>query len=186
MVISGTGHRPDKLGGYGKEAHDRLVTIACTGLGDVKGDVTRVISGGALGWDQALAEAALRLGLPLTLALPFAGFWSKWPKASQDYLELLVSRADKVVYVCEGDYAPWKMQERNKWMVDNSDTVLALWNGTDGGTANCVKYATKVGKPIVNLWEIYGKEPLEKGSQRDTDEERVRDEDRRVPRRKEY
>ena len=59
----------------------------------------------------------------------------------------------EVVFVSEPGYAAWKMQVRNKWMVDNSDLVLALWNGTDGGTANCVRYAEKVGKPITNLWE---------------------------------
>lgn len=182
MIICGTGHRPDKLGGYGDTVVEQIINVACDGLGDIKGDVTRVISGGALGWDQALAEAALRLNLPLTLALPFPGFWSKWPKRSQDNLEYMVSRADKVVYVCEEGYAPWKMQERNKWMVDNSDSVLALWNGTDGGTANCVRYAEKVGKPIVNLWEMYAAKQMETSPQRDTDEERVRDEDRRVPR----
>lgn len=155
MIVAGTGHRPDKLGGYGEDVFEKLTTVACDGLGSMKGDVNKVISGGALGWDQALAEAALRLNLSLTMALPFAGFWSKWPKRSQDYLELLVSRADKVVYVCEEGYAPWKMQERNKWMVDNCTHVLALWNGTDGGTANCVRYAEKVGKPIINVWDNY-------------------------------
>ena len=155
MIVAGTGHRPDKLGGYSDAAHERLVTVACSALGDLRGDVSRVISGGALGWDQALAEAALRLELPLTLALPFAGFWSKWPKKSQDYLELLVSRADKVVYVCEPGYAAWKMQHRNKYMVDECYAVLALWNGTDGGTANCVRYAYKVGKPLINVWDKY-------------------------------
>ena len=39
MIVAGTGHRPDKLGGYGKEAHERLVHVACTALGDVKGDI---------------------------------------------------------------------------------------------------------------------------------------------------
>lgn len=161
MIIAGTGHRPDKLGGYGQDVYERLVNTACEGLGDVVGDVTRVISGGALGWDQALASAALRLNLSLTLALPFAGFWSKWPKSSQDHLEFLVSQADKVVYVCDEGYAAWKMQHRNKYMVDECDSVLALWNGTDGGTANCVRYAYKVGKPVVNVWDRY-KETNEK------------------------
>lgn len=158
MIIAGTGHRPDKLGGYGDDVHDALVSTAHEFLGNHHAFVAlieRVISGGALGWDQALAEAALRLNLPLTMALPFPGFWSKWPKRSQDYLELLASQADKIVYVCEEGYAPWKMQERNKWMVDNCSHVLALWNGTDGGTANCVRYAEKMGKPVINLWENY-------------------------------
>jgi len=47
------------------------------------------------------------------------------------------------------------MQTRNIWMVDNCDLVLALWDGSDGGTGNCIKYANKIGKPIVNLWDKY-------------------------------
>ena len=34
-------------------------------------------------------------------------------------------------------------------MVDRSDFVLAFWNGTKGGTGNCVEYAKKQGKPVV-------------------------------------
>lgn len=154
MIIAGTGHRPNKLGGYGYVVREKLTVLACAGIGDIRGDVTRIISGGALGWDQALADAALRLNLPLTLALPFEGFESKWPRESQEYLHSLMNPAD-VVYVCEPGYAPWKMQERNMWMVDNCDTILALWDGSDGGTANCVRYAESIGKPIINLWENY-------------------------------
>ena len=154
MIVAGTGHRPDKLGGYSDAAHERLVTVACSAIGDLRGDVSRVISGGALGWDQALADAAIRLGLPLTLALPFEGFECKWPKSSQEFLHSLMNPAD-VVFVCEPGYAPWKMQQRNKWMVDNCDVLLALWNGTDGGTHNCIKYANSVGRQIINTWDIY-------------------------------
>lgn len=155
MIICGTGHRPDKLGGYGDEVASRLVSVAEVWLGGDKENWDGVISGGALGWDQALAWAALSLKIPLTMAMPFPGFWSRWPKKSQNELELLASAADRVVYVCDEGYAPWKMQVRNEWMVDNSDMVLALWNGTDGGTANCVRYAQKKNKPITNLWETY-------------------------------
>lgn len=34
-------------------------------------------------------------------------------------------------------------------MVDLSDKVIAVWNGKSGGTANCVKYAKTVDKPIM-------------------------------------
>lgn len=158
MIIAGTGHRPNKLGGYSEAAADNLIGISRDWL--VKQQykanfVQRVISGGALGWDQALAWGAVSEKIPLTLALPFPQFQSMWPKASQEELEHLVSHADKVVYVCDEGYAPWKMQERNQWMVDHCDTVLAMWNGTDGGTHNCIKYANRTGKPITNLWSEY-------------------------------
>lgn len=153
MIICGTGHRPDKLGGYGPDVTNSLITVARDWL--IAYTPELVISGGALGWDQALAWAAYYTKTPFTLALPFPRFECKWPKASQDNLENLVAHAHKVKYVCEEGYAPWKMQVRNKWMVDNSDQVLALWNGTDGGTANCIRYARSINKPIINIWEAY-------------------------------
>lgn len=153
MIICGTGHRPDKLGGYGPEATIKLIDLAKDWLGVHL--PASVISGMALGWDSALAEAACQLEIPWTAAIPFEGQESRWPKQSQDIYKKTLMFAEKVVYVSEPGYAVWKMQKRNEWMVDNSDLVLALWDGSDGGTANCVRYANKVGKEVVNLWETY-------------------------------
>ena len=155
MIVAGTGHRPDKLGGYGHAVRMKLVTLARDWL-ETRKDVTKVISGGALGWDQALAEAAQELTIPTVMALPFEGFETKWPKESQEFLHSLMNPAE-VVFVSDPGYAAWKMQTRNQWMVDHCDAVVALWDGSDGGTANCVEYAKKVGKPIINLWSEYVK-----------------------------
>ena len=38
------------------------------------------------------------------------------------------------------------MQKRNEYMVDNSDYVIAVWNGKPSGTGNTVKYAKKKNK----------------------------------------
>jgi len=43
------------------------------------------------------------------------------------------------------------MQKRNEWMVDHSDYVIAVWDGSKGGTGNCVKYAIKQEKEILQL-----------------------------------
>lgn len=151
MIYCGTGHRPNKLGGYSDEVFNNLVEVAhmflCAGQ-----PAEKVISGGALGWDQALARAAIDLGIPTVLALPFRGYESKWPQESKDKLDILASKSKEVIFVCDDGYAPWKMQKRNEWMVDHADRVLALWDGSSGGTANCIAYANKVGKPITNLW----------------------------------
>lgn len=160
MIICGTGHRPDKLGGYTREVRDRLALLAhdrlvCYSLTHPDDPVTEAVSGGALGWDQGLAEGAWRAGIPLTMALPFPGFEDRWPDHSKAYLYRLMDLANKVEYVCDAGYAGWKMQKRNEWMVDHADRVLALWNGTSGGTANCIGYANKVGKPIDNLWDAW-------------------------------
>lgn len=161
MIVCGTGHRPNKLGGYSEQALNDLTNLAYEALVELKPEA--VIAGGAIGWDQALANAAYRLKIPLTLAYPFEGFESKWPKDSvgarfHKEMELIVEHLDvpiKKVYVSEPGYAAWKMQVRNKWMVDNATHVLALWDGSAGGTGNCVAYANKIDRPVINLWERY-------------------------------
>ncbi len=154
MIIAGTGHRPDKLGGYSDEVYDKLVAFAEKQLLKFP-QVDMVISGMALGWDQALAEAALNLGMPVRAYIPFIGMERKWPHQSQMHYHSLLRRIDEDEWVIcsEEGYAPWKMQTRNERMANDCTTMLALWNGTSGGTANCIKYAEKINKPIINVWD---------------------------------
>lgn len=108
-----------------------------------------VISGYALGIDQMVVEEASKLSIPIVAAIPFKGQESAWSQFSQARYHELLAKASRIVYVCEPGYAKEKMQRRNEWMVDNSNVLVAFWNGTDGGTANCVRYARKQNKPVV-------------------------------------
>jgi len=151
-VFAATGHRPPKLGGYTDVARRRLENFAIEWLAKLQ--PKHIISGMALGWDQAVAVAARGLEIPWTAAIPFEGQESKWPRASKiAYLKLLAS-ATKTVVVSPGtSYGAGYMQQRNEWMVDRCQTVLALYNGSPGGTANCLAYATAKRRTIINLWE---------------------------------
>jgi len=153
VIIAATGHRPHKLGGYSDRVYWRLVAVAEQYLHSQQ--PTEVISGMALGWDQAFAEAALQLGIPVCAAVPFDGQSLRWPQRSRrQYQDML--RHCRVVICSPGSYAPEKMQHRNRWMVDHCHRLAALWNGTPGGTANCLQYAA--GKiQIDNLWHLYSK-----------------------------
>jgi uncharacterized phage-like protein YoqJ len=149
-----TGHRPNKLGGYNesnaimtdvKTRLERAIDYTVDSLG-----ITTFISGMALGVDMAAAELVLkwrdqfpRYGIRLIAAVPFEGQERMWPDTSQDRRHDVLAQADAVEYVCEPGYAAWKMQKRNAWMVDNSSLVIAVWDGTKGGTGNCVEYARK-------------------------------------------
>lgn len=160
MIVAGTGHRPDKITMGGRNAYDaavhaRLVELAVAVLKQPRPKV--VISGMALGWDTALADAAVELDIDLWAYIPFIGQEKRWPEASQAHYTRLLTLAEKVVVCSEGGYAAWKMQVRNKRMVDDCDRLLALWNGSDGGTANCVRYARERGRKIVNLWPSWMK-----------------------------
>lgn len=161
MIICGTGHRPDKLGGYSFEVYSRVVDVAKEWMEKNLSSNALVISGGALGWDQALADAAFALELDVSLYLPFPGFEDRWPSSSRKTLYNQIYQCRSYQFISEGPYAGYKMQLRNEAMVNASDLVLALWNGTSGGTANCIAYANKVGKPIVNLWDRYEQQTLE-------------------------
>ncbi|MEG0825497.1 MAG: hypothetical protein RSG86_07105 [Oscillospiraceae bacterium] len=41
------------------------------------------------------------------------------------------------------------MQNRNRYMVDSSQFVLAVWAGRPGGTGSTVRYAQQQGRQIV-------------------------------------
>lgn len=152
-IVAGTGHRPDKLGGHTADAMRRLDAFA-EGLIDAARP-RKVISGMALGWDQALVKAAGSCGIPYIAAVPFKGQESRWPFFSRKLYEILLSGAAEVIYVCEPGYAPWKMQRRNEWMVNNCEVLLELWDGSDGGTANCVRYADRKGVTAINAWPYF-------------------------------
>lgn len=152
-TICGTGHRPNKLGGYSEQAFKRLIKLAEIWL--IKYKPKKVVVGMALGWDQALAKAALKLNIPLICAVPFEGFHLNWALEHQYMFKNILSQATEIHYICEPGYEVWKLQKRNEWMVDNTDKTLSLFDGTNGGTKNCVDYAKKKNKIIINLYSSY-------------------------------
>src|SRR5438105_861451 len=102
MIIAGTGHRPPRLGlGYADEDKQLLRRFAVDCL-NLQHGLTKIISGGANGWDQAIAEAAAELGIPFIVAVPFVGQESKWPQKAQEQYRELLAKAEKVVTVSEG------------------------------------------------------------------------------------
>lgn len=157
MIYAGTGHRPETLcldetqEAYGSTLRTQLVVFARSVLEELK--PTSVISGMALGWDQALATAAIDLGIPFTAAIPFRDQHACWPHEAQKRYCWILAHAQKT-HTIRDTYTNYAYQERNVWMVKNCDHLLALYNGVSrGGTYNCVKYAKHIKKPISNLWD---------------------------------
>jgi len=148
MIISCTGHRPPKLGGY--ELPNPIYLKICQeteqSLLELKPE--KCLSGMALGYDSYFASVVLKLGLPLVAVIPFKGQESQWPETSQKAYRMLIDKASEVIIVSEGGYSAQKMQIRNQYLVDNCDLLLACHDGSPGGTGNCVAYAESIGKPI--------------------------------------
>lgn len=156
MKICVTGHRPNKMYGYDiynkqwtelKEKFKKLLL-------DNKCD--EAITGMALGVDTVFALAVLELkqeghNIKLHCAIPCKNHSCKWGKKSIDLYNKILSKADKVKLVSDEQYKPYLMQKRNEYMVDLSDKIIAVWDGTKGGTKNCVEYATKCNKDIIRI-----------------------------------
>jgi len=154
MIYSVTGHRPPKIGGYSEEAFNHLVRIFKWAVGNIIDRPDKVITGMALGWDTAVAQACVDMQIPFVAAVPFTGQESRWFQSSKTTYSRLLSEASEVVVVCSGGYAAWKMQIRNQWMVNHADRVIAMWDGSSGGTSNCLDYAVLQNKLVVNLFKF--------------------------------
>lgn len=162
LLIAGTGHRPDKIGGWDNiPAFHRTVSLAVEALEEL--EPAGIVSGGAAGWDLALAHAALELDIPLLMAVPFNGQEGKWSPTWQQIYGEAIDRASVVELISDLDVKTSTKHEivkalhgRNVWMVEyikkKRGKILALWNGTPGGTAHCVRAANRAGIDIINLW----------------------------------
>jgi uncharacterized phage-like protein YoqJ len=153
MIIAGTGHRPDKLGGYNAQTQMKVVKLASDYIRDAKPSL--VITGMAQGWDMSLAQACIHLGVPFDAYVPFLGQETVWPTGAKLYYHELLKHARNVVVCSQGGFSNAAMAIRNRRMVNDCDKLVALWNGSPGGTANAIAYAGFTGKKYINLWRMY-------------------------------
>lgn len=148
MILAVTGHRPDKLGGWKVPNPTQLAVMDLMDQALLELMPDFVITGMSLGVDQWMAELCILNEIPFIAAVPFEGQEKVWPPHSQAKYVQLLSRAHETIFVSDPGYASWKLQLRNEWMVNKSDMLLAVFNGSSGGTANCVAYAKKQKRKI--------------------------------------
>ena len=85
---------------------------------------------------------------------------SRWFGDSVDFWEYQVEHADyKSLYFKEDEYLSWDkiptcritkaLDDRNKGMVEASDIVIAIYDGSKSGTGNAVYDATELGKYVL-------------------------------------
>jgi uncharacterized phage-like protein YoqJ len=151
-IIAVSGHRPGKLGGYGADVLQRATRLATKYLRAL--EPKQVITGMALGWDTACALAAIKLQIPFIAALPFKGQDARWTREQRAMYRLILDHSDEIVMVSRLNTVE-AFQTRNVWMADHCEEVLALWDGSPGGTAHMIRYATGPGRwrKIYNAWE---------------------------------
>ena len=177
LKISFTGHRPNKLGGYQwgnkiqKEVRKEIEKNILDIIERTEEKEIVFYSGGAIGVDQiafevvdGLKEVIWFINEDITIknniAIPFKDQDRLWRINDKERYKSQKERADNVIYVDtekgyevsgtkEGKYDVRKMQKRNEYMVDNSDILIAVFDGSKSGTKNCIDYAKEHNKEII-------------------------------------
>ena len=116
--------------------------------------VTDFLSGMTQGTDLWCSEIVLDLkkknpALRLHCILPCKGQESKWTASAQERYHSILDQANEVVYVGQ-EYSKDCMLKRNRYLVDHSSFLLAVYNGTRrSGTGATVRYALKQGREVI-------------------------------------
>jgi len=153
MVLGITGHRPPKCGGYNDKTNLSSQIKYMLKKLVLEAQPASVVSGMALGVDQWAAEVALELGIKVIALIPCIQQDSKWPESSQrkyaQLLEQIAKAGGTIEYVTEIPYTPTCMQQRNQRIVDYSTQMIAIWDGSRGGTGSCVRLAKQASRPVI-------------------------------------
>lgn len=155
-----TGHRPKKFPWGYDETDTRCVALK-KALADqitklVEAGYTDFFSGMAEGADTWAALIVLTLknenpALKLHCILPCERQPDQWSVSARELYFSILEQADDVVYVSRA-YSKGCMLKRNRYLVDHTACLLAVYNGEQrGGTAMTVRYAQKLGRQIVRL-----------------------------------
>ena len=149
-----TGHRPDKLP-WGaqerdprclelKERLDQALERAC------QAGFRRYLCGMARGADLYFAEAVLDLrqrcpGVVLECVRPCESQADSWPAEEHLRYQEILDQCNYETLV-QQRYDRFCMMRRNRYMVDRSERIIAVYNGVPkGGTAQTLLYAMRKG-----------------------------------------
>ena len=149
-----TGHRPDKLP-WGEDESDprceRLKRSVARAVEEAYvAGYRRFISGMARGSDLYFAEAVLELrqwheDVELECARPCETQADSWPEKERERYRSILDRCN-IETLVQYSYDRFCMLRRNRYMVDRSGHLIAVYNGAPkGGTYQTLLYAMKKG-----------------------------------------
>ena len=147
-----SGHRPEKL------PDKQFVRQALSDVFLILGP-EEITQGCAAGVDLISARVAWIHGLPYRAAKPWGnhkarmGGSSGFKISDAEAYDWMIENATEVINVTGiEDYpGPWAYFRRNHWMVDNTDFVIAVWDGSKSGTSETVEYAQAQGKKVYRI-----------------------------------
>lgn len=154
-----TGHRPEKLPWRFDEEDPRCVQLKQRIRQAVEqayeDGYRHFITGMARGCDQYFAETVLALkechpDITVEAAIPCETQTAGWKDAERERYFAIVARCDYETMV-QRQYDKGCMQRRNRYMVDRSARLIAVYDGLLGGTMYTINHAMNRGTDVVIL-----------------------------------
>lgn len=158
QTVCFTGHRSQKLPWRFNEDDDRCRRMKTVLRFEIESAIKKgyhtFLCGMALGFDIICAETVLELkkeyaNTKLIGALPCKTQDKKWSGKDRDRYRKLVNMLDGFRCIYDEYIGAECMLERNRFMVNNSAVMIALYNGLPGGTKSTIEYARKQGLEII-------------------------------------
>ncbi len=116
---------------------------------------TRVILALAEGGDQAFAEAAVTLGVPLDVVIPCSRYEERFPDGARAKYRDLLARAATTVTLEFDKPSEEAFLAAGIYVTDHCNLLVTLWNGKaaagKGGTGDVVEYARSIGRPMIHV-----------------------------------
>ena len=154
-----SGYRPEKLPWGLSEADPRALALKQA----IENELLKLLDSGirhflcgmARGSDTYFCEAVLKLraqrpGITLEAAIPCEEQAARWRESDRRRYFELVAQCDIETYVSR-KYTRDCMTKRNRYMVDNSSVLVAVYDGKFGGTMHTIEYAARRGLRVIEI-----------------------------------
>lgn len=148
------GHRPEKLFGYDL-MNEKYLRIRMA-IRDIltREDAIEFWTGlepacGMLGALVAVDMQENSSDIKLNIAIPGKDHKDyRWPQPVRDLYDAVLYRSDRADMLTDDACSTWVLEQCRRYMADQCDFAIIIYNGTPGATANCIKYLRKTGKAI--------------------------------------
>lgn len=157
LTVCFTGHRPQNLPWKFNEDSKQYKSVWAETLDKIESAIQKgyntFICGMALGFDLMCAEIVLYLKdeypeIKLYGVIPCKDQNKFWKNDEKVRYNEILTQLDGVKCIYDTYIGKKCMLERNRYMIDNSSLVIALFDGKQGGTKQTIDYAKSQGLKI--------------------------------------
>ena len=159
QICAFTGHRPSKLKIKNEKDSDCVYIKKLLReeiMRAIDEGYTGFISGMAPGTDLWAAEITMNIKLiydiwnkniHLYAAVPFAGQDKLWPDEIKERYYHILNQCDGIFYICQ-ESSNAAYLRRNDFLVNHASKLIAVYNGSHGGTEYTINHAKKKGVDV--------------------------------------